>query len=47
MSESEYFCLKDVFIKQWVYRYSGEMRDIGSHIDKGASVVWEYVSSRF
>jgi len=28
----------------WAYvRYSGEMRDIGSHIDSGASVIWEYV----
>jgi len=28
----------------WAYvRYSGEMRDIGSHIDTGASAIWEYV----
>ncbi|CAL8111521.1 unnamed protein product [Orchesella dallaii] len=28
----------------WAYvRYSGEMRDIGSHIDTGASSIWEYV----
>lgn len=29
----------------WAYvRYSGELRDIGTHIDTAAAVIWEYVS---